>query len=62
MTNWIKCGDRMPEENIRVLTYAEGRIEIAQRDEMGWYSSELWFDFDEVTHWMPLPEPPEVEK
>lgn len=73
---WIPVEERLPEYNARVLVidvYAgdgDEFIAIWTRekypddpdgccwiDERGW-----WHALDEVTHWIPLPEPPEVEK
>ena len=75
LPRWIPVEERRPEYNARVLVidvYAgEGDefIAIWTReeypddpedgcwiDDRGW-----WHAFDEVTHWMPLPDRPEVE-
>ncbi len=58
---WISCSDRMPDNNHDVLFFdVWGYIRI------GWFSADdrSWFTSDdgclmEVTHWMPLPEPPQ---
>jgi len=61
---WIPVSERLPEPNEPVLIYTEvlGR-HVASVDEEGeWfcdYGGE-WL-FPKVTHWMPLPEPPEVK-
>jgi hypothetical protein len=61
---WIAVSERLPEPNEPVLIYTEmlGR-HVASVDEEGeWfcdYGGE-WL-FPDVTHWMPLPEPPEVK-
>ena len=59
---WIPVGERLPDDNDDVLVWrVEGYHEI------GCHSSGLWWGgtfMDEaiyITHWMPLPEPPEVE-
>lgn len=60
---WISCKDRMPEDNNRVLILAEnGNVYIAKHRVFGHYviSLEYWLDDTEVTHWQPLPEPPEI--
>ncbi|MDN2192247.1 DUF551 domain-containing protein, partial [Escherichia coli] len=58
---WISCSERMPDNNHDVLFFdVWGYIRI------GWFSADdrSWFTSDdgcrmEVTHWMPLPEPPQ---
>ena len=55
-------GERMPEELEDVLV-TDGRvIEIMYRRFDTWYetSREAGGIYGKVTHWMPLPEPPEV--
>ena len=60
---WISCSDQMPDNNHDVLFFdVWGYIRI------GWFSADdwSWFTSDdgccmEVTHWMPLPEPPEQD-
>jgi len=60
---WIPVQERLPEQNEPVLIYTEmiGR-HVASIDEEGeWfcdYGGE-WL-FPNVTHWMPLPQPPEA--
>lgn len=65
--NWIKTSDRTPEEGanesgyITVLTYngIEAYISWYNKPENTWHD---WYgdkvEFPEITHWMPLPEPP----
>ncbi|HCN5502579.1 TPA: DUF551 domain-containing protein [Escherichia coli] len=61
---WISCSERMPDNNHDVLFFdVWGYIRI------GWFSADdrSWFTSDdgccmEVTHWMPLPEPPKEAK
>ncbi len=66
---WISVNDRLPNSNKKVLVYCKN-----ERDEyvgVGYYRNwmgKYWFDSEnkepfevcgyEVTHWMPLPEPP----
>lgn len=61
---WISVDDRLPERDTDVLVFGEH-----MNTQVGFLfsSNELWFltlmDMDEivdVTHWMPLPEPPET--
>ncbi len=61
---WISVKDRLPEEDI-VLTYDGFTIrsaEILYEDE----NEIVWLDggvcFSNVTHWMPLPEPPKQQE
>ena len=64
MSEWIKCADKMPELGVEVLTFGEcGYVEIESLSETStknWSSTQ---NFQDVTHWMPLPAPPtEVEQ
>jgi hypothetical protein len=70
---WIRCDDEMPEHYKNVLFWADGEVVYGNFGHRSW-SSELIDDLDskgcdywrgsyhadEVTHWMPLPDPPEV--
>ena len=68
MGEWIKCSERMPEEGEAVLVYDDLRqvhegYYLRYGDYVSWvihsYDSS-YYDEANVTHWMPLPEPPEV--
>lgn len=57
--NWISVKDRLPEEKVKVLVVLGSnirgkRICIDQRISGNWRGLGCL-----VTHWMPLPEPPE---
>jgi hypothetical protein len=60
---WIPVGERLPEENVRVLVFDKA----FRQPEMGtYYAADGWVG-DEMamldpTHWMPLPEPPEAKR
>lgn len=67
---WIPVEERRPEYNARVLAFdmrAKNKyIGIWTREKDPDDGNDCWFDsagwwyaFDEITHWMPLPEPPE---
>lgn len=70
--NWISVKDRLPPENETVLVFLNNQeIELmAYCKYFGYLKKEnepieyCWggyngaYDIDQVTHWMPLPEPP----
>lgn len=69
MSEWIKCSDRLPEINGNYLVYDGEEIWMTSYK---WHRKEgnilgfgLFFKTDppyvsgEITHWMPLPKPPE---
>ncbi len=66
--SWISCSDRMPEETGDIIVVSDGivmsGISYSRRD--GFYIAALEYDDDEpigdVTHWMPLPEPPRLKE
>ena len=65
---WISCSEQMPEETGDIIVVSDGivmsGISYSRRD--GFYIAALEYDDDEpidgVTHWMPLPEPPQEVK
>ena len=63
---WIPVSERLPELDQDVLAVVDDDIVIGSFGQ-GW-DGEISFDRDEVgstryvTHWMPLPEPPEVQE
>ena len=58
-TDWVKCSERMPEHGDMVLVFNGNSIEIDALA-AGGFDFECWCD--SVTHWMPLPEIPEVKE
>ena len=66
MAEWISVKDRLPEQMKKVLTTVEydfngkhyRHLKIAYYDGNGKWEP-LSRQTDEITHWMPLPDPPE---
>ncbi|HBH9745896.1 TPA: DUF551 domain-containing protein [Escherichia coli] len=68
--SWISCSDRMPEDTKMLLAFSQGQIVAAY---WNWVMSPIDYKkyraftylsgniLDDVTHWMPLPEPPEQD-
>lgn len=61
-TRWISVKDRLPEKTMLVLGVVHGHV-----GELAYINNRNLFERRErpiegVTHWMPLPEPPEEEK
>lgn len=67
MSEWISVKDRLPEKNTVVLVYfVKGILQLV--DTAFFVSKSRWIDGDLrnwddefITHWMPLPAPPEVK-
>ncbi|HGF6388982.1 TPA: dATP/dGTP pyrophosphohydrolase domain-containing protein [Escherichia coli] len=67
---WISCSERMPEDTKMLLAFSQGQIVAAY---WSWVMSPIDYKkyraftylsgniLDDVTHWMPLPEPPEQD-
>lgn len=68
-TRWIPVEDRYPGEDERVLVTSRGQVVIGLWSwQVHWEGERerLWFDDEyaciyDVTHWMPLPNPPEAK-
>lgn len=62
VNRWIPCSKMLPEKHVEVLAYSPywGKIVVAMWGGEFWL--EQWTDDDleqsEISHWMPLPEPP----
>ena len=71
---WISVEERMPEAKMAVLAYGQRfvfngkkietfpmeRVAYTRGEDEGWFSWDSG-DVIEVTHWMPLPEPPKED-
>ncbi|EFG3897129.1 DUF551 domain-containing protein [Escherichia coli] len=59
---WISCSERMPKGYVDVLVTDGEHVEVKWWDESGYWNSWTELNSDilahEMTHWMPLPEPP----
>ena len=58
MGNWISVDERLPDDDLCVNGWDGLTVWIAYHDADHWF----WANGDlaEITHWQPLPEPPEV--
>lgn len=60
---WISVKEKLPNKNRRVLFYSKNKIIV-----LGFFSDDGWteessegickLNYRNVTHWMPLPNPP----
>ena len=58
MPRWISVDERLPEVGVNVIVLlADGFTSVAQRLTLGWFIY-VYSTSRDVTHWMPLPEPP----
>ena len=55
-SDWVKCSERLPKHGEMVLVFNGNSIEIDALA-IGEFAFECWCD--SVTHWMPLPTPPQ---
>ena len=59
MQEWFSVKDRLPEKPMKCLVYTKrgeyGGYEIT------YYNEGFYLQYANVTHWMPLPDEPEVK-
>lgn len=66
-SGWISVEERLPKEFVSVLVYMPEERPLPTvhegflAREGVWYANHFDREPMEITHWMPLPEPPEVE-
>lgn len=64
---WISVEERMPEPFVSVIVHMPQETpcptvhEGYRTNDGRWYSAHFVREFDEITHWMPLPEPPKED-
>ena len=61
MTDWISIKDRLPEVWQDVLLVCNGKVYEGCMMNDGDFENARGYDLTNVTHWMPLPEPPGEE-
>lgn len=59
---WIPVEERMPEDGKNVLIFVR-TMSMWWHMEVDWHTGNSWHnnaetDWNKITHWMPLPEPP----
>lgn len=61
MNQWIRVKDRLPENDVEVMLYDTdcGVVLGWYDDEIEDFATEFISPLDAVTHWQPLPEPPQ---
>ena len=57
---WIPVTERLPEEDGCYLVAVKNDHK-RRYSKTAWFSYDSWFTRQDVTHWMPLPQPPEEE-
>lgn len=61
---WISVKERLPKDFDQALAYDGDKhypIGICHKGESGIWHSDMAYGMGTITHWMPLPEPPEEE-
>ncbi len=59
MSQWIKCSDRMPDDYQDVLVTNGTEIDLQFTVKGDWVLPNFGYKDVKISHWMPLPEPPE---
>ena len=68
MSEWVSVKDRLPEDAQLVLFRLRQRAKTEKGIHLAGcqtFETEYccdFYDYDDVSHWMPLPQPPESDK
>lgn len=57
-SKWISVKERLPEDDVEVLTRRATGMSVETHHSFGW-AYDAYNGKWEITHWRPLPEPPE---
>ena len=64
LKRWRKVSEELPEDGAEVIATDGDEIWLCHKDTMcdgsSWFQPEGLPHIEGITHWMPLPEPPEV--
>ena len=58
VNRWIPCSERLPEEETYVIAVIDGCSREVFYSDSSFIGSNFYRNADEVTYWMPKPEPP----
>ena len=58
LVNWIRCEDQLPEDDGDVLVSDGENISLSFHDSGGWQEEFHKVFWQNITHWMPLPNKP----
>lgn len=62
VNRWIPCSERMPEEETDVIAVIDGCSRETFYSDSSFIGSNFYRNAEEVTYWMPKPEPPKEDE